>query len=439
VVGQPRSWGRRHREEQRLLFPSSTAAAARLLAETGPFLPYGQGRSYGDSCLNDDGALLASGRLDHLVAFDLERGILTCEAGVTLAAIIAVLGSRPLPDGGYWALPVVPGTKNVSVGGAIANDVHGKNHESAGTFGRHVLSFDLLRSDRGVLRCSPDVEPELYCATIGGLGLTGMVLAATFKLVRVPGLLMETYDRRLENLDQYFSATSDDAERSYRAAWVDVTASGKAIGRGIHSASRWVEGAPPPPKGAGPAIPVEAPAIAMSTWPVKSFNALYRRKLGMVSERLSRSPMDPVLFPLDGLSHWNRLYGKRGFYQHQSVVPREIAADATRALLTEIGRSGEGSALTVLKEFGDLESPGLLSFPMAGTTLAVDFQDRGGSTLALLERLDAIVREAGGRRYPAKDDRMTMADFDTSFPAFDRFRQSVDPRFSSNFWRRVTA
>jgi FAD/FMN-containing dehydrogenase len=440
VVGRPASWGRRHRAAQRFLNPSSPDQVETLLTERAgeTLLPYGLGRSYGDSCLNDDGRLVAMRRLDHFIAFDRDRGVIECEAGVSLAELIAFLSTRPLDDGGYWMLPVVPGTKYVTVGGAIANDVHGKNHESQGTFGRHVDWIDIIRSDGQRVRCDRERDAGLFRATIGGIGLTGVVVGAAIRLMRVPGLSLDTIDRRIESLDDYFAQAGDDPDRSYRAAWVDVTARDRRIGRGIHSASKWVAGDAVTTRASGPAIPVEAPSFVLSPLPVRAFNALYRRKLGLRTERRAVSGMNPVLFPLDGIAHWNRLYGRRGFYQHQSVVPVASAREAIALMLTDIARSGEGSALTVLKQFGALASPGLLSFPMEGTTLAVDFQDRGSSTVAILDRLEAIVREAGGRLYPAKDGRMTAKDFESGYPALGEFARWVDPALSSNFWRRMT-
>lgn len=403
-------------------------------------MPFGLGRSYGDSCLNDNATLIDTRRLDHFVSFDEASGLLACEAGVSLSAVLELLASRPQEDGGYWFLPVVPGTKFVTVGGAIANDVHGKNHEVQGTFGRHVEWFDLARSDGTVVRCSEDENEELFRATIGGLGLTGLITRAALRLIRVPSLMLEVEHIRLTNLDHYFRVAEDSKlEWTHHAAWVDVLATGRSTGRGIYTRSRFTKCGAEPPKARekpGPRVPIEAPSGLIGYPTIKLFNAVYGRKLLSGSQRIDCAPYDPVFFPLDGIQDWNRIYGPKGFYQYQCVVPTGEARSAIRALLEAIAADGQGSFLTVLKEFGSLKSPGLLSFPMTGTTLAVDFPNRGVRTLHLLDRLDAITSAAGGRVYAAKDGRAAPAMLTAGYPELERFRRSVDPAFSSSFWRR---
>ena len=324
------------------------------MAEDGPILAFGRGRSYGDSCLNEGGLLIDTRRLDRFLSFDPETGVLVCEAGVTLADILA-LTQRPLPDGNYWFLPVTPGTKFVTVAGAIANDVHGKNHPHCGTFGRHVPWLDLFRSDSGPLRCSRSENEELFRATIGGLGLTGFIARAAVQLVRVPGLTLEVEDIRMDGLEDYFRLSAESIhDWDYCAAWVDVLAKGSALGRGIYSRARHVPAGSAARRksasGHGLSVPMDAPSWLLNGMSLKAFNAAYARKLlGRPSVRRF-VPYDAVLYPLDGIRNWNRLYGSRGLYQYQCVVPADAAAEALPKLLGRISERGEGSFLVVVKD-----------------------------------------------------------------------------------------
>lgn len=441
MVEQVLSWGRAHRFDHTLIIPGSVDEAREAVGSSKPVLPFGLGRSYGDSCLNDNATLIDTRRLDHFVSFDEERGELVCEAGVTLKAILELLATKPRPESGYWFLPVVPGTKFVTVGGAIASDVHGKNHEVQGTFGCYVEWFELARSDGALLRCSAEENAELFRATIGGLGLTGLITRAALRLMQVPSLMLDVEHIRLRNLDDYYRVSEESRDGwLHHAAWVDVLAKGAAVGRGIYTRSRFTEcdTRPPPPK-SGPSVPIEAPTSLIAYPTIKLFNALYRRKLLAETRREACAPFDPVFFPLDGIQNWNKAYGPNGFYQYQCVVPRQTAREAIRDILETMAGEGQGSFLTVLKEFGDIASPGLLSFPMAGTTLAVDFPNRGDETLRLLDRLDEITLAAGGRVYAAKDGRAGPEMLSRGYPNLDRFRRSIDPAFSSTYWRRNSA
>lgn len=436
------SWGRCHRYEHVRFIPGSIEEARAAIQSANPILPFGLGRSYGDSCLNDNATLIDTRRLDHFVSFDEQAGLLVCEAGVSLKSILDLLVSKRQGDGTYWFLPVVPGTKFVTVGGAIANDVHGKNHEVRGTFGCHIEWFDLARSDGELLRCSATENSELFRATIGGLGLTGLVTRAAIRLIKIPSPMVEVEDVRLRNLDHYFEVAEQSREGwTHHAAWVDVLAKGKSAGRGIYTRSRFTEcdNVPRARVKAGPSVPIEAPGATISYPTIKLFNALYSRKLFASSRHVACTHYDPVFFPLDGIRDWNRMYGAKGFYQYQCVVPRNAARTAVRELLNTIAADGQGSFLTVLKEFGDFSSPGLLSFPMAGTTLAVDFPNRGARTLRLLTELDEITSGAGGRVYAAKDGRAAPAMLSTGYPELERFKASIDPAFSSSLWRRNRA
>jgi FAD/FMN-containing dehydrogenase len=439
--GEPLAWGRAHRLWHRTARPRSIAdAAAALRCAEGPVLAYGGGRSYGDSCLNGNGLLLDMRGFDRFLAFDPTTGLLEAEAGVRLADILACV-CRPGADGSAWFLPVTPGTRWVTLGGAVANDVHGKNHHRFGSFGCHVPGFTLLRSNGRTLACSPGENQELYAATIGGLGLTGLVLAIKLQLRRVPGLMLLAEDIRFGSLDEFYTLSAEsEAGWEYTVAWVDCLAKGRALGRGIFSRANHASGpiGSVAPLSTRLAVPFALPVSPLNRLSLRLFNSLYWRRLGRCQRALRPTDYAPGLYPLDVIAGWNRLYGRRGFFQHQCVLPAATARDGVAEILRTTAAAGEGSFLAVLKTMGKRRSPGLLSFPMPGTTLALDFPNRGAATLALLDRLDRVVLAANGRLYPAKDGRMSAATFAAGHPTLERFRRSVDPGFSSSFWRRVT-
>lgn len=395
-------------------------------------LATGYGRSYGDSALNDGGIVLDARPLDRYIAFDAVRGVLECEAGASLAQILELA----VPRG--WFLPVTPGTRFVSLGGAIANDVHGKNHHRAGSFGRHVLELELLRSDGRVLPCSPQENADWFAATVGGLGLTGLIRRVRLQLARVPGPAIEGETIRFGRLAEFFElARESDRTHEYTVAWIDCLAGGERLGRGLFTRGNPVAGAVPPPSRLPLRMPFTPPFSLVNRLSLRAFNALYYARQRSERQGL-RCHYQPFFYPLDGILDWNRLYGPRGFYQYQCVVPPSAAPGAIAELLACIARSGQGSFLAVLKTFGELPSPGLLSFPRPGATLALDFPNLGAPTLQLLDRLDAVTRAAGGAVYPAKDARMSGGAFRQYFPKWEEFSRYLDPRFSSSFWRRVT-
>ncbi len=394
-------------------------------------LATGCGRSYGDSCLNEGGALLDATGLDRFMGLD-DAGVIRCEAGVMLGEILQVV----VPRG--WFLPVVPGTKWVTVGGAVANDIHGKNHHRAGSFGAHVTRFELYRSSGERLVCSPTENRELFAATIGGLGLTGLILWVEFRLQRIPGPGVAVERIRFANLAEFLAIAAEDPAHEYTVAWVDCLARGRSLGRGVYfrGSHAPLPGRVPPPSAPRFRIPFDAPGRLLNRATVSAFNAMqYRRGLRKRSKRTV--PHEPFFFPLDAIGEWNRLYGARGFLQYQCVVPETQDGGVIRAILSRVASSRETPGLGVLKRFGPAASPGLLSFPRPGLTLAVDVAFRGRRTLDLLDQLDGLVRDAGGAVYPAKDARMSRESFRSFFPAWPAFARQVDPRFSSSFWRRV--
>ncbi len=404
------------------------------LPRSGTVLPFGNGRSYGDSCLNVGGALVQTRLLDRFIHFDRESGVLACEAGVLLADILRLV----VPAG--WFLPVVPGTCYVTVGGAIANDVHGKNHHRAGTFGRHVRRLELLKSDGSRRVCSLQENPEWFAATVGGLGLTGVITWAELQLrpIRGPRLDIETI--RFANLTEFFSLC-DEVERSheYTVAWVDCVGRGKRLGRGIlQCADHGQEQAcAPPGHDRKLAVPFPPPMSLVNGLSLRIFNTLHYHWQNARRRRTSEE-FSNFFFPLDRILHWNRLYGPAGFYQYQCVVPLAVAREATGELLETIARSGLGSFLAVLKRFGSVTSPAMLSFPREGVTLALDFPNKGAAVERLFQALDSIVGTAGGTLYSAKDGRMPGALFRSGYPRWQEFAQYIDPACSSSFWRRVT-
>ncbi|HET7313802.1 FAD-binding oxidoreductase, partial [Salinisphaera sp.] len=334
-----------------------------------------------------------------------------------------------------------PGTQFVTVAGAIANDVHGKNHHVAGTFGRHVLDFDLTAGDGTTRTCSLRTNAELFAATVGGLGLTGLITRVRMRLKRVTGAFMDVDTHRFDSLRAFFElSAASETDYEYTVAWVDCSATGDKLGRGwfMRANHRPAMGQPnaPGPK-AGPNFAFTPPFSLMNPATLGPLNRLYFHRKRRRHFR-STQHYQPYFYPLDGIRNWNRAYGPAGFYQYQCVVPPGDARASIAELLERIGASGQGSFLSVLKVFGDIPSPGMLSFPRPGTTLALDFPNRGEATRRLLDSLDEVVMAAGGAVYPAKDARMSNAAFQQYFPRWREFAAYVDPAFCSNFWLRVT-
>ena len=343
---------------------------------------------------------------------------------------------------------VTPGTQFVTVGGAIANDVHGKNHHRAGSFGNHVLAFELARSDGTQMVCTPTQNADWFAATIGGLGLTGAIVWATLQLRRVGGADVESETVRFHSLEEFFElSAASEADYEYTVSWIDCAFGGKRLGRGLfnrgnHAASSASDSGASPQGDRGLSrelrVPFSPPISLINVLTLKTFNTAYFHRQRSDRVRLVQH-YRPFFYPLDAVLEWNRIYGPKGFYQYQCVVPEADVLANVRKLLETIAASGMGSFLAVLKQFGGMPSRGLLSFPQAGTTLALDFPNRGARLHRLFEALDRIVLDAGGRLYPAKDGRMGPAIFKAGYPRWREFVDYVDPRFSSGFWRRVMA
>lgn len=429
------SWGRLGRWPHRVLLLSDRTRVARQLAAgaaDGPGIAHGMGRSYGDVCLNPGGALWRTAALDRFIDFDPVAGRIVCEAGVLLRDIQHLV----LPHG--WLLPVTPGTQVVTVGGAIANDVHGKNHHRVGSFGDHVLALRLARTDGEVIDCGPALRPEWFAATVGGMGLTGVVTQAELRLRPATGPWLVTETVPYASLDEFFSlADASEHGWEHTVSWIDCLSRDN---RGLFMRANLAD----IPYQAGDAVVAKQPRTMPFVPPVSLVNKLSLWPFNTAYFNMNKMRAGKVIahyesysYPLDNLLEWNRMYGPRGFYQYQSVVPREVARDAVRAMLGEIARSGDGSFLAVLKTFGERTAPGMMSFPRPGATLALDFPNHGARTARLFERLDAIVRQAGGRIYPAKDARMPRDLFEAGYPRLAEFLQYRDPGISSALSRRL--
>ena len=428
------SWGRYPKYGARVIslnwqgdFPAVLAGAH------DSALPVGLGRSYGDVCLLKDGTLLDTTGMNRLIGFDPATGILTAESGISLAQILDFAVPR-----GFF-LPVTPGTKYVTLGGAIANDIHGKNHEVAGSFGNHIPCFELVRSDGTRRLCSPTENPDWYAATIGGMGLTGLITWAQLRLRPIVSRGIDYEGIQFHGIDEFLDLKQQYQHVEYTVSWVDCASTGKNFARGIfmlgdHSKVPAELKPSPEPK---LVFPFDAPGFALNHTTVSMFNSVFFHK--QIKPRVRKlQDYEPFFYPLDAVLHWNRMYGKRGLVQFQYAIPWENAKEGTIAILREIAKFGLASFLAVLKAFGDIPSLGMMSFPQPGIMFALDFPIKPGVTFPLMQRLGDMTLEFGGRLYPAKDAAMTASQFQTFYPEWQRFARFRDPMLTSSFWERVT-
>jgi FAD/FMN-containing dehydrogenase len=397
-------------------------------------LPVGMGRSYGDVCLLKDGTLIKTTGMNRLLAFDPATGLLTAESGITLAQILDFAVPR-----GFF-LPVSPGTKYVTLGGAIANDIHGKNHEAAGSFGNHVPSFELVRSDGSRALCSPTSNPDMYAATIGGLGLTGLITWAQLRLKPIVSRMIDYEGIQFHGIDEFIALKEQYKHVEYTVSWLDCVSTGKNFARGIFMAGDHAKEPGDLKKSKEPKLvfPLDAPAFALNKLSISAFNTVFfhkQRKKHVVTKQ----DYEPFFYPLDAVLKWNRMYGKRGLVQFQFAIPWEHAKEGTIAILQEITKSGLASFLAVLKTFGDVPSLGMLSFPLSGFMFALDFPIKPGITFPLMQRLGDMTKEYGGRLYPAKDACMTPDQFKAFYPDWEKFQRYKDPAITSGFWERVVS
>lgn len=412
-------WGRYPRLDTRLEAPRGEEALRALLAD--PLIARGNGRAYGDAAIGVP--LTAQMRnFNRMIAFDAESGQLVAEAGVQLAEIISAFLPR-----GFFPL-VTPGTKFVTLGGAIAADVHGKNHHKDGSFAACLDWIEIMGPDGAVTRCSRDQNADLFTWTVGGMGLTGIILRAALRLRRVESAWIRQTLLPAANIDEAMDLFERNDAATYSVAWIDCLSRGAGLGRslvmlGEHASRAELDlkrAASPFDIGRRPslAVPFDAPSGLLNSLTVRAFNEAYYWK-GRDAAGESFVNWDSYFYPLDALLEWNRIYGSNGFAQFQCVLPLESSARGMRALLEMISDAGAGSFLAVLKRFGPQESR--FSFPMLGYTLALDFPVNQ-RMLTLMERLDRIVLEHGGRFYLAKDSRMSAATLAASDPRAQGFR-----------------
>lgn len=420
------SWGRYPKPG-----PTEVVPITDQLPSVSSMLPFGLGRSYGDTCLNDNGSLLDAATLSSL-DFNEETGVIRCGSGVVLADVL----QEVVPTG--WMLPVTPGTKYVTVGGAIAHDVHGKNHEHAGTFGCHVKQFELLRSSGERLICSLQANEELFRSTIAGMGLTGLITWAEFELKRIIGPYLQVERFPFETVDEFVELSSksfDDYE--YTVAWFDCSPQRGKFGRGIFTRANHSDSRASYKEKQSLVGYIPGGSLGLNDWTATVMNKLYYQFFKHAS-RSAVVDFDSFFYPLDAIENWNRYYGSEGIIQYQCVIPFESLA-SFEEMFERLSRSGMLAYLGVLKTFGSIKSPGMMSFPRPGVTLALDFPNRGARLLRLLDELDEVTVNAGGAVYPAKDARMSAEHFQRYYPQWREFARYVDSAFSSNFWRRVTA
>ncbi|MDB5108547.1 MAG: FAD-binding oxidoreductase [Candidatus Binatus sp.] len=442
--GSLSGWGRYPLSESDLYRPEKIGELqAVVTANASSLIARGAGRAYGDAALNDQNRVVDLQRLNRMLSFDAESGLLRCEAGVTLAEIIDVF----LPRGFFP--PVTPGTRFVTLGGSVASDVHGKNHHRESSLGSHVTYLDLMLASGEVRRCSRTQNPELFWATVGGMGLTGVILELEISLRRIESGYFDGEVIRTTNIDSAIEAFErTDAQYDYSAAWIDCASSGGALGRSVLNVGNVASVAALPgrvarsPFSVKPrmrtGIPIDLPGFVLNSTTVTAFNAVYYA-FHRNSTAHTIFDWDSFFYPLDSIRSWNRLYGKRGFVQYQCVWPLAESRAGLIEMLEAISKSRRASFLAVLKKFGTQN--GMLSFPMPGYTLALDFPVTDG-LFDFLDMLDAMVLKRGGRVYLAKDARMKPETFRAMYPNFAQWQAAkaiADPnnRFSSNLSRRL--
>ena len=407
------SWGKYPRFRNTVLGFDTEESLRQIVAEHHDLIPYGNGRSYGDSALNTN--IINVRPHDYFIDFDEKSGLLHVQAGVLLAEILESF----VPRG--WFLKITPGTRFITVGGAIASDVHGKNHHVEGCFSECVEDFKVMVANGEIVTCSKAVTPDLFKATCGGQGLTGVILAARIYLKKINSKHIDQTTIKTSNLKETFEAFEEYKTYPYSVAWIDCLAKGKNTGRCLLMVGDFIDdGDLCYQHGPKHSIPFSLPGFMLSEWNVRAFNQIY---YGRVKKRVSRKKVDidAFFYPLDTICHWNRIYGKNGFTQYQFILPKEHSYKGLQEVLNTIADSGKGSFLAVLKLFGKANE-NYLSFPMEGYSLALDFKIEKG-LFKLLDKLDRIVVKYSGRIYLAKDVRVSKEVFEQGYPQIDTFRK----------------
>lgn len=410
------NWGN-YPAVQAIVKSFKTLGEIEKLLDTGAtFALRGNGRCYGDSSLHQN--IISVLKYNHIIAFDTTNATITCQAGVTFDELIPLLVPR-----GFF-LPVTPGTKYITVGGAVASDIHGKNHHVDGSFGRHILSMDIMLASGETVTCSQTNHQELFQATCGGMGLTGLILTVTFRLKRIQGNQIDQISVKAKNLDEIFELFEKYKSSTYSVAWIDCLQKGKDLGRSLLMVGEHTIANNPGPlnQPSWLSIPMYFPGWILNKVSIKAFNFLFYHKQ-IRKEKQAKVSLDTFFYPLDFIKNWNRMYGRRGFVQYQFVLPLQNSKDGLRKILTAIGKNGTGSFLAVLKLFGKQDT-GFISFPIEGYTLALDFPMRPG-LLEFLDELDKIVLEYGGRIYLTKDARMNKQTFWDSYPSAGEFTKTM--------------
>jgi decaprenylphospho-beta-D-ribofuranose 2-oxidase len=429
-------WGRTSHSRSDVAFPSDAEELQLAVAASADrsLIARGAGRSYGDVALNEHGSIVCCSRMQRICSFDPVSGEVVAEAGVTFGDLLdAFLGQG-------WIPPVTPGTQFATLGGAVANDIHGKNHDADGSLCDHVKWIDLVLPDGTLTRASATQNPDLFRATCGGIGLTGIICRICIQMARTSGEGVVLREQRARNLEEYFELL-ETARTScrYSVGWIDAVAAGRAMGRGVLETASHAEGHIATPPRRALRIPPIIPNGVVNRYTVRAFNELYFRR---VPARGRQRTVDfrRFFYPLDALIDWNNLYGNRGFMQFQCVIPDVAAQAGVTTILSRIVKSGNASFLAVIKTMGSAGS-GFLSFPMPGLTLALDFPVRPGLQ-SLLDSLHDILLEHGGRVYLAKDAALRPAQFLRMYPLAGRLqavRSRVDPRhrMGSDMTRRL--
>lgn len=406
-------WGKYPSIDANILLPKTRSHCVELIQQNKELIPRGLGRSYGDSANSQ--IVLQTNPLNHFVQFDDRAGLLICESGISLREILELV----VPKG--WFLPVTPGTSYVTVGGAIASDVHGKNHHIGGTFSESLLALDLMLGTGEVLTVTRLTHPDLFRATCGGMGLTGVILTATIQLKKIRSSQIEQTTSKASCLESVCEKFEESSNATYSVAWIDCLAKGANLGRsllitGEHATDERLEAL----KTKVLNVPVDAPSSFLNDYSLKVFNTLYYYK-NFLRKKTEIVPLKKFFYPLDFVGNWNRLYGKSGFVQHQFVLPKSIGVRGLKTILQVISNSGKGSFLAVLKILGQ-ENTNYLSFPIEGYTLALDFQ-MSLEAIALIKKIESMVCEMGGKIYLTKDALMSEKTFKATYPQWEKFQE----------------
>lgn len=423
-------WGNYPKTEAEVVNPLSISSCKHAIQKT-PIIARGMGRSYGDSANSQ--LVLQTTYLDHYITFDAVQGTLTCESGLKLRDILNLI----VPKG--WFLPVTPGTSFVTVGGAIASDVHGKNHHVAGTFCQHVTEITMLLGTGEVVTTSPVHKSDLFHTTCGGMGLTGVILTATIQLIPIKSAFIAQKTIKAGCLEAACEAFEAHTKSTYSVAWIDCLATGKSLGRSVLMVGEHADNGGLNLTIKDPiTVPLHTPAALLNSMTMRAFNNTYYAKAP--HNKIQTVPLMPYFYPLDVIGGWNKLYGKAGFVQYQFALPKRDGVANMRSILSKISQSGQGSFLAVLKQFGPANK-NLLSFPIEGYTLALDFKI-STATIELLNKLDDEVAGMGGRIYLAKDAVMRETSFKTMYPNWEQFeavRQKYGAigKFASDQSRRL--